>query len=55
MNFTTGLVAGANIVEITGTNSAGQDQESTTIIYREPNPTLPPVVTIRTQLQIRTQ
>jgi large repetitive protein len=46
MNFTTGLVAGANIVEITGTNAAGQDQESTTIIYREPNPTLPPVVTI---------
>ncbi|ASS50052.1 MAG: hypothetical protein A3D31_10800 [Candidatus Fluviicola riflensis] len=46
MTFTTGLVPGANIVEITGTNSAGQDQESTTIIYREPNPTLPPVVTI---------
>ncbi len=46
MNFTTGLVPGANIIEITGTNTAGQDQESTTIIYREPNPTLPPVVTI---------
>jgi large repetitive protein len=46
MTFTTGLVPGANIIEITGTNTAGQDQESTTIIYREPNPTLPPVVTI---------
>jgi len=46
MTFTTGLVPGANTIEITGTNAAGQDVESTTIIYREPNPTLPPVVTI---------
>lgn len=50
MAFTTGLVPGANIIEITATNSAGQDQESTTIIYREPNPTLPPVVTITNPL-----
>lgn len=50
MTFTTGLVPGANIVEITGTNSAGVDMESTTIIYREPNPTLPPVVTITNPL-----
>jgi hypothetical protein len=46
MSFTTGLVPGANIIEITATNSAGSDQESTTIIYRQPNPTVPPVVTI---------
>jgi len=46
MEFTSGLVAGANSFEITATNASGQDQESTTIIYREPNPTVPPVVTI---------
>lgn len=46
MNFTTGLVVGANVVEIKATNSAGQDQESTTIIYKAPELTNPPVVTI---------
>lgn len=46
MEFSTGLVNGSNIIEITGTNSAGSDTKSTTIIYRAPNPTLPPVVTI---------
>lgn len=46
MDFTTALVQGANVVEITGTNTAGQDQASTTIIYRINNPTVPPVVTI---------
>lgn len=51
MNFTTGLVAGANVIEITATNNAGTDQESTTIIYRQPNPTVPPVVTITTPFE----
>jgi len=46
MEFTSGLVTGANIFEITATNTAGQDVKSTTIIYREPNPAVPPVVTI---------
>lgn len=46
MDFTTALVPGANIVNIIATNTAGQDQEATTIIYRLPNPTVPPVVTI---------
>jgi hypothetical protein len=46
MEFTTALVIGANVVEITATNTAGQDQESTTIIYRVNNPAVPPVVTI---------
>lgn len=48
MNFTTSLVAGANIIEITGTNSAGQDVATTTIIFRLPDPMQPPVVTITT-------
>ncbi|MNK05458.1 hypothetical protein D3C87_233410 [compost metagenome] len=46
MEFTTGLVSGANVIEITGTNAAGSDVETTVINYRAPNPTLPPVVTI---------
>lgn len=46
MTFTTSLVAGANIIEITGTNAAGQDVATTTIIFRQPDPMLPPAVTI---------
>lgn len=46
MEFTTGLVNGANVIEITATNTAGSDMETTVINYRAPNPTLPPVVTI---------
>ncbi|AEA42919.1 hypothetical protein [Fluviicola taffensis] len=46
MEFTTGLVNGANVIEITATNTAGSDVETTLINYRAPNPTLPPVVTI---------
>ncbi len=46
MEFTTGLVNGANVIEITATNAAGSDVETTVINYRAPNPTLPPVVTI---------
>jgi large repetitive protein len=46
MEFTTGLVNGSNVIEITATNTAGSDAETTLINYRAPNPTLPPVVTI---------
>nr|WP_294858951.1 Ig-like domain-containing protein [uncultured Fluviicola sp.] len=46
MEFMTGLVNGANVIEITATNAAGSDAETTVINYRAPNPTLPPVVTI---------
>lgn len=46
MDFTTVLVNGANTIEITATNSAGTDSETTTIIYRELTPVVPPVVTI---------
>lgn len=46
MTFTSGLVPGANVFEITATNAAGSDQKSTTIIYRAPDPVQPPVVTI---------
>jgi large repetitive protein len=48
MTFSTGLTPGSNLVEITATNSAGQDVETTTIIYRAPDPVLPPVVKILT-------
>jgi hypothetical protein len=46
MNFTTSLVVGANIIEITATNNFGQDIKSTTLIYKRANLVLPPVVTI---------
>lgn len=42
----TGLVNGANTVTVRGTNSAGIDEKSTTIIYRQYNPVKPPVVDI---------
>jgi large repetitive protein len=51
MTFTSGLVPGANIFEITATNSAGSDQKSTTIIYKLPDPQVPPVVTITNPVQ----
>src|SRR5690606_24011883 len=37
---------GANTVTVRGTNSAGIDEKSTTIIYRQYNPVKPPVVDI---------
>lgn len=46
MEFTTGLVNGSNVIEITATNAAGSDSKTTLINYRAPNPTVPPVVTI---------
>lgn len=48
MTFSTSLIAGANIIEITATNTAGQDVETTTIIFKLPDPMLPPAVTITT-------
>lgn len=46
--FTTNLQLGANVFEIKGTNSAGQDIATTTIIYRKPDEKMPPLVTITT-------
>ena len=46
VNFTTALVVGANSIEIKGTNSAGNDTKTTTIVYREPAPQTPPTVHI---------
>lgn len=43
--FHTGLIEGANIVEIKGVNNAGMDEESTTIIYSRPETPKPPIVT----------
>lgn len=51
MEFSSGLIAGANIFEITAVNTAGQDSESTTIVYREPEPLIKPTVTITTPVQ----
>jgi hypothetical protein len=50
MNFNVSLVQGANIIEITGTNNFGQDVETTSIIYQQPNPVNPPVVNITNPL-----
>ncbi|MGV3631923.1 MAG: hypothetical protein ACO1O6_12005 [Bacteroidota bacterium] len=50
MDFSSGLIAGANIFEITATNTAGQDSKSTTIIYKVSEPMLKPVVTITNPL-----
>ena len=46
MNFTTSLVEGSNVIEITGTNEYGMDLEATTIIYKRTIPQAPPVVEI---------
>ncbi len=46
MDFSSALINGANIFEITATNTAGQDYKSTTIIYKQSEPLLPPVVMI---------
>lgn len=35
MDFTLSLVKGANLIEVTATNTAGSDKETTTIIYKE--------------------
>jgi len=46
MDFTTALVPGANVISIVATNADGQGSATTTIIYRRPVTTNPPVVTI---------
>ena len=45
VDFNMNLISGANIIEITGTNQAGSDYESTTIIYKRPEVPQPPIVT----------
>lgn len=46
MNFTTGLMEGANVVQVKGTNKWGSDIEATTIIYKKIVAQAPPVVNI---------
>lgn len=46
MAFTTNLVPGSNVIEITGTNQHGQDIETTTIVYKKTVQQAPPVVNI---------
>lgn len=46
MTFTTNLLIGSNVIEITATNNAGQDSETTTIIRKKMAPKAPPVVEI---------
>ncbi len=45
VSFYTNLIEGANIIEITGVNTVGQDSETTTIIYNKPHTRRPPIVT----------
>jgi large repetitive protein len=51
MDFSSSLNPGANIFEITATNSAGSDMATTTIVFRQTAPSQPPVVTITRPLQ----
>ncbi|MCB9223882.1 MAG: hypothetical protein H6582_06860 [Crocinitomicaceae bacterium] len=46
MTFTTNLLLGSNVIEITATNNAGTDSESTTIIRKKVVPKAPPIVDI---------
>jgi hypothetical protein len=50
VEFNTALTSGANIFEIFASNSAGQDSKSTTIIYKQSEPQLAPVVMITVPL-----
>lgn len=45
LTFTSNLILGANTVSITGTNAAGTDSKTTTIIYKRSDEKHPPVVT----------
>lgn len=51
LRFTSNLMLGANTVSITGTNIAGTDSKTTTIIYKKPEEKHPPVVTYIRPLQ----
>lgn len=45
LNFNaTSLIYGANIITVKGVNEAGEDMESTTLIYQREEPKTPPVV-----------
>lgn len=48
LSFPTSLIEGANVIVITGTNTAGTDTENQTIVYTKPVTILPPVVTFVT-------
>jgi large repetitive protein len=44
VKLTLNLVEGANVVEVKGTNTAGTDSKTSTLVYRKPNTVNPPVV-----------
>lgn len=46
MVFTTGLIEGSNTIEVIGTNSAGSDTKTALVIYKKPDPKVPPTVEI---------
>lgn len=48
VSFSASLIEGANVIVITGTNTAGVDTENQTIVYTKPVVVLPPVVTFVT-------
>lgn len=50
LDFNTALTNGANIFEIYATNTAGSDSKSTTIIYKQTEPMMKPVVMITTPM-----
>lgn len=45
VTFPVVLIEGANTVSVTGTNTAGTDSKTTTILYRKPVTVQPPIVT----------
>ena len=45
VNLNINLLEGANVVEVTGVNSAGTDSKSTTFVYHKEQNIDPPIVT----------
>ena len=48
ISFSTNLIVGANVVQITGTNTVGSDSKSTTLVYSVSEVMPPPVVDFTT-------
>jgi hypothetical protein len=46
VSFNSALIEGSNVFTVKGTNSAGSDSKTTTIVYRKPQIEKPPVVSI---------
>jgi hypothetical protein len=45
LSFNLNLNEGANVINVSGTNTSGMDTKTTTIVYTKPLPVVPPVVT----------